>query len=84
MNKYLITVFIPTIEMEFELYVPINKKVGTIKTYILKQISDLTNNEYDKSINDVRMLDRLTGIEYDNNTFVKDSGIKNGSKIIII
>lgn len=84
MNKYLITVFIPTIEMEFELYIPINKKVGTIKTYILKQISDLTNNEYDKSINDVRMLDRLTGIEYDNNTFVKDSGIKNGSKIIII
>lgn len=83
-NKYLISVFVPVVELEFELYIPINKKIGTIKSHILKQISDTTNNVYDKSINDVRMLDRLTGEELDNNAFVKDTIVKNGSKIIII
>ena len=30
------------------------------------------------------MIDRDTGNEFENNMYVKDSGIKNGSKIIII
>ena len=37
-NKYLINVIVPIIELEFDVYIPNNKKVGTIKTHILNAI----------------------------------------------
>jgi len=84
MNKYLVTVIVPNIEFEYDLYIPNNKKIGTIKTLILESLSELSNNSFNKKINEVRMIDRDSGEEFENNVYVKDSGIKNGSKIIII
>ncbi len=84
MNKYLITIIVPIIEVEYDIYIPNNKKIGTIKTLILESLSELSNNSFNKKINEVRMIDRDTGNEFENNMYVKDSGIKNGSKIIII
>ena len=84
MNKFLITVIIPIIEAEYDLFIPNNKKVGTIKTYILKSISFLTNNTYQKTIDEVKFINRLTNEEYDNDKFIKDTNIKNGTKLIII
>lgn len=84
MNKYLITVIVPFVELEFDMYIPNNKKIGTIKTLILESLKELFNNSYNKQINEVRMIDRDTGVEFDNNIYVKDAEIKNGSKIIII
>lgn len=84
MNKYLITVIVPIVELEYDVYIPNNKKIGTIKTLILESLSELSNNSFNKKISEVRMIDRDTGNEFENNMYVKDSGIKNGSKIIII
>ena len=84
MNKYLITVIVPVIEEEYDLYIPNNKKVGTIKTLILDTLKELSNNTFNKNINEVRLLDRETGSEFENNVYIKDSNIRNGSKIIII
>lgn len=84
MNKYLITVIVPIIEFEYDIYIPNNKKIGTIKTLILESLCELSNNSFNKKIDEVRMIDRDTGNEFENNMYVKDSGIKNGSKIIII
>ena len=83
-NKYLITVIIPELEMEFDMYVPNNKKIGTIKECILKSISELSDNTFVKTANEVRMFNRETGIDYDNDIFVKDSNIRNGSRIILM
>ena len=84
MNKYLITVIVPIVEIEYELFIPNNKKIGTIKKSILEALSELTSDAFKKDISEVRFLDRDTGIEFDNNMYIKDSGIKNGSKIIIM
>lgn len=84
MNKYLITVIVPIVEFEYDIYIPNNKKIGTIKSLILESLSELSNNSFNKKIEEVRMIDRDTGNEFENNMYVKDSGIKNGSKIIII
>lgn len=84
LNKYLISVKIPAIEMEFDCYIPNNKKVGTIKKCVLEAITDLTNQMCHFNSDDVRLIDRDTGKEYSNNMFIKDSGIRNGSKLIIV
>lgn len=83
-NKYLINVIVPIIELDFDVYIPNNKKVGTIKTHILNAIREESNNSFKKNINDIRIIDRDNGKEFDNNVLVKDSGIKNGSKVVII
>ncbi len=82
MNKLLISVEVPSIEQSFDLFIPINKKMGTIKQYIIKSIHELSGG----ILNDKNYLffDIDTGIKYGNNVYVKDSGIKNGARIIMV
>ena len=84
MNKYLITLMVPTLQMQFNVYVPNNKKVGTVKKYILESLYELSNENFNGSLNDTLFIDRDTGKVYENNVLVKDSGIKNGVRIIVM
>ena len=84
MNKFLITLIVPMLQMEYNLYIPNNKKLGTIKKYILESLYELSNNNFKGNLDDTLFIDRDTGIIYENNVLVKDSGIKNGEKIIVI
>ena len=45
-NKILIELEIPLIEAEYDLFIPINKKVGTIKNLIEEALTELTNGAY--------------------------------------
>lgn len=81
-NKLLISIEIPSIEKNYDLFIPINKKIGTIKKYIISSIVDLSNGILtDKQYS---LIDIDTGVNYQNNVYVKDSGIKNGSRIMIV
>lgn len=84
MNKVLISIIVPAIEMEFESYIPINRKVGTIKKYILSSLSQLSNGSYNKDMNSVTFIDKNSGKIFENNDNVKNSGITNGTKIVIV
>lgn len=83
-NKILIKVIIPEYELEYELYIPNNKKIGTIKKCFINSINNNSQFAFKKTENEVRFIDRETGIEFENNMYVKDSGIKNGSIILAI
>ena len=56
MNKFLITIIVPNIEYECDLFIPNNKKVGTIKSSILESLKTLTNGVFNKTINDVKFI----------------------------
>ena len=83
-GKYLVTIIIPELETEYEAYIPNNKKIGTIKKKILLCLADLSAGMYVHTMDEVRMFDRTTGIEYNNDVYVKDTKINNGTKIIIM
>lgn len=82
MNKLLISVEVPSIEQNFDLFIPINKKVGTIKKYIISSIGDLSGNLLKNS--SFSFVDIDTGIRYKNDVYVKESGIKNGARIMMV
>ncbi len=84
MHKFLITVLVPAIELEFNIYLPNNKKMGTIKENLIKIIQELSPNTFSKQSKEVLLVNRDTGKEIDCNVYVKDSGIKNGSKIMVM
>lgn len=84
MNKYLVTFIVPVMDLEFDAYIPNCKKIGTIKKEILKYIKEVSENNFDVEFTDLCMIDKATGINYINDVFVKDTNIKNNTKIILV
>lgn len=84
MNKYLITVFVPMFGIEFDAMVPNNRKIGTIKKILIDVIKENYSSLFSKSFDDIRLIDRQFGFEYYNDTYIKDSKIKNGTRLVII
>ncbi len=81
-NKVYIMVYVPIIEKEFDIYIPIVKKVGTVKNLIIKIVEEASEGTF---INDncKYLYDKFTGEKINDEEFVKNSIIKNGSKLIL-
>lgn len=76
-NKILVTVFVPLLDEKYDLFIPVNKKVGTIKKVIIDSIKNLADKNY------LLMLKSNCEV-IDDNIYVKNSEIKNGSKLILL
>ena len=83
MNKILICVYVPIIEKEFDVYIPVNKKVGYVKKLLIKSISELSDNIF-KMNNNVIVSNKLTSNVYNDNDYIIDTDIRNGSKLVIL
>jgi hypothetical protein len=81
-NKYLVLVYVPLIEKEYDLYIPTVKRVGAIKNMIIKIVEENNDGYF---INDgcKYLYDKLTGEKIDDRQYVKYSEIKNGAKLIL-
>ena len=81
-NKILVIVYVPLIEKEFDIYIPIVKKVGTVNNFIIKIIEESIELTF---VNDgcKALYDKLSGERIDEQQFVKYSSIKNGSKLVL-
>lgn len=82
-NKILVELYIPLIEKSYDLYIPINKKIGTVKKLIEEGLIELTDNAYKQS-NETNLYSKETGKIYNVNDTVRDTDLKNGSKIILM
>ena len=82
-NKILIELEIPLIEVKYDLFIPINKKVGTIKRLIEEALIELTDGAYEPKETS-NLYSKQTGIIYDINKTIRDTDLKNGSGIILI
>ena len=82
-NKILIELYIPLIEKNYDLYIPINKKIGTIKKLIEEGLIDLTDHDYIIK-EESNFYSKETGEVYDVNKVVRETDLKNGSRIVLI
>ena len=82
-NKILISLEIHLIETKYDLFIPINKKIGTIKSLIENSLMELTDNAYSPR-QDTNFYSKETGEIYDVNKTVRDTDLKNGSRVILI
>ena len=82
-NKILITVNVPLLSKSYYLFIPINKKVGTIRKYCIDVINELSDNSL-VNIDKLNLYDKDGCIVYDLNVYVKGSGIVNGTEFILI
>ena len=76
-NKILVTISIPLLDESYDIFIPVNKKVGTIKNTIIESIKNLQNKNY-------LLMNKDDCKIIDENVYVKNSGIQNGSKLILL
>jgi len=82
-NKILIEIYVPLIEKKYEVFVPINKKIRRVIVLLNEAISELTDGIY-IAPNNTFLYNKFTGDMLKPEVLVKDSGLKNGSKVILI
>ena len=82
-NKILIELSIPLIEKNYDLFIPINKKEGTVKKLIEEGLLELTDHNYIIK-QDSNFYSKETGEIYDVNKTVRETDLRNGSRIILV
>ncbi len=82
-NKILIKLYVPVIEQDYDVWIPLNKSIYNIINLLMKGIKEFSD-ELDNPTHMLNLYDKLTGEKYDINKMVKDTSIRNGSEIILI
>jgi len=78
-NKVLVNLYILSLGKHYEVYVPVNERVGTISKLLNTTLFD----SIDFSRNN-RILNAENGTCYNNNDLIRNTDIKNGTKLIFI
>ena len=80
-NKILIELEIPLIEQSYDLFIPINKKIGTIKTLVEDGLIELTDNAYTPK-DSTNFYSKETGQIYEAQTSNTYQGYYRGTKTV--
>ncbi len=78
-NKVLITVYVLSLGETYELFIPVNEKVGNISKLLNTTLFDSIN--FSKNY---RLLNIETGVVYNNNVLVRDTDINNDTKLMLM
>ena len=81
-NKILVTVVVPMIEEKYDIYLPISKSIKVTKDLLIKTINELSEGHFPKK--DDCTLISSTGLPFSSSSTIKECGLKNGDKIILI
>lgn len=82
-NKVLIKLIVPSLDREFDLFIPINELIWRITKLIVKSVADLSG--INLSINQKYiLLNKMTGKIYGYNEVIKDTDIRNLTELILL
>lgn len=83
-NKVLIKVILPNMELEYDMFVPVNEQLWKIEKLAVKCIYDLANIKYNPKSDPYIIINKITGQIYDKNLVVLDTDIRNGTELYFI
>lgn len=82
-NKVLVELYVPSIDEIYNLYLPVNRKIGNIIVLLNKSLFELTDGTF---IGDDSTLlyNRSTGERYSVNVTLRETNIRNGSSLVLL
>ena len=80
--KVLIKLYVPEIEKNYEMYIPINKTVSQVNTLINRLINNITNGVYPIK-NKVYLYNRKTSELYSDSIAIRNTDIRNGTELVL-
>ena len=82
-NKVLVELIVPEIDKTYQIYLPINKKIGNIINLLNEAIFELSNGELPQSkSNSLYNVDTLE--MYLSDTLLINTNIRNGTRLVLI
>lgn len=82
-NKILVELIIPEIEETYNIYIPVNKRVGNIIILLTKAVFELNSGLYKVNENS-SFYNRNTGTKYNTNDLIRETDIRNGTSLVLI
>ena len=82
-NKVLVEILVPSIEERYDVYLPINKKVGNVINLLMNAIVESSNEVFLPS-NTICLYSSVTGDKYEMNKLIFDTDIRNGSILVLM
>lgn len=82
-NKILVELVVPTLEESYDVYIPINRKIGNVIGLLSKLVSDLSGGYFIANERNT-LYSGETGSKYPIDALVINTDIRNGSKIILM
>ena len=83
MDKILVKLYVPEIDAEYDVLLPLNKKIYNIIMLLVKAVNEFSGNYY-KPTKMPNLYNKLTAENYDVNLTLNDSNIRNGTEIVLI
>ena len=83
MDKVLVENNIPMVEVTYNVWLPTNRRIYNIINLLLKSIKELNNNSIITTAKPL-LYDEITSTPYNINLTIKDTNIRNGSRLILI
>lgn len=82
-NKVLVSLFVPEIGNNYDIYLPVNKKIGNIIILLNKAINELSNGNYKLDSNNL-LYNVETKQIYNPDILLANTNIRNGTKLLLI
>lgn len=82
-NKVLIKLYVPVIEEEYDVWIPLNKRVYNVTNLLVKVLQEFSFGEYNPT-RMPKLYNRITGVKYESDQIIEDTSIRNGTEIILI
>jgi len=82
-NKVLVSVNVPMLEKKYDIYFPVNRKISSVIRMIKSSLQSLSQGIFNMN-NDYVLYNEENGEPYDMNILVRESNIRNGSKVILL
>lgn len=82
-NKVLVEILVPSIEEKYDVYLPINKKIGNITILLCRAINEFTNGVY-LGDTTVCLYNNVTGEKYNIDDVLRVTDIRNGSTLVLM
>ncbi|MCI8460932.1 MAG: hypothetical protein HFE81_05995 [Bacilli bacterium] len=78
-----VKIVVPEIDKSYDVYLPVNKKVGNIINLLNSSISEMSSGEFPVSNNN-KLYNSRTLERYASNVLLYNTTIRNGSVLILI
>lgn len=83
MNDVLVKLYVPMIGGQYDIWVPVNKKISTVIPLLVRSVSEFTKGYYNPKVMPF-LYDKTTAEVFDINLSVFETEIRNGSELIMI
>ncbi len=81
--KVLVSINVPSLEVKYDVYIPVNRKVYSVINMFKASLFELSLGSFDMQ-KDYILYNALTGSVYNMNVLIRDTDIRNGSSIILL